>query len=245
MTRYPLSTLVALLLCTTTAQARPTGPAPEAATEPVQITAPTAGQPRPAARPVTGPGSTGYGPMRHRPPIGGPVDRSGDRRSIAGRQAAAAVSAGLDKLFELLRSEEVPNKLQTAAFLDREIAPYFDFDRMARFVAGRDWDYLDAEQRKALAAQLESRILGGLARELAEFRDQKVRFLRPRPSKHGRVDVQVGLVRSDSYPMTLMFRLYPTEGEWRIYDVVAEGRSLVGFYRDAFDALTQVRADTR
>ncbi|MGB5736676.1 MAG: ABC transporter substrate-binding protein, partial [Thiohalocapsa sp.] len=161
--------------------------------------------------------------------------------SNAGREAAATVGAGLDKLFEFLGSEETQNKLQTAAFLDREIAPYFDFAYMAQFVAGSDWERMSSEQRTALGAQLEARILTGLAERLAQFSDQKVRYLRPRPGKRGSVDVQVGLMSPGSYPAKLVFRMYIVGDGWKVFDVLAEGRSLLAFYRTAFDRLTAPR----
>ncbi|MCF7992451.1 MAG: ABC transporter substrate-binding protein [Thiohalocapsa sp.] len=177
-------------------------------------------------------GPHGFGPAQPRAPMMGPS------RSSAGREAAAAVSAGLDKLFEFMRSDEVPNQLQTAAFLDREIAPYFDFDYMAEFVAGPDWARMTPAQHTALAAQLESRMLGGLTGQLLKFRDQKVRFLRPRPGKRGSIDVQVGLASPGAPPARYVFRLYSTKEGWKIFDVLAEGRSLLAFYREAFERLT-------
>jgi len=209
--------LAALLFCGSTLQAQPAGPMPG------------------GIMPGQGPYGYGYGPMQPRP------TRPETPRSSAGREAAATVSAGLDKLFEFLRSEEAPNKLQTAAFLDREIAPYFDFDYMAQFVAGANWEQMSGEQRKALAAQLESRMLGGLAERLAQFSDQKVRYLRPRPGKRGSVDVQVGLMSPGSYPAKLVFRMYIVGDGWKVFDVLAEGRSLLAFYRTAFEQLTTPR----
>lgn len=211
----PLLALLALLCCSSTLHAQPTGPGPD-----------------PVAGPTSGPYGYGYRPMQPQPM------RPATARASAGREAAATISAGLDKLFEFLRSEETPNKLQTAAFLDREIAPYFDFDYMAQFVAGSDWERLSSEQRKALAAQLESRILGGLTERLVQFSDQKVRYLRPRPGKRGSVDVQVGLMSPGSYPAKLVFRLYAVGDGWKVYDVLAEGRSLLAYYRTAFSQRT-------
>jgi phospholipid transport system substrate-binding protein len=185
----------------------------------------------------------GIGPQGSGPPAPeaiGPRRPASGAQSSPARQAAATVSAGLQKLFDFVRSSDTPqNKLQTAAFLDREIAPYFDFDYMARFVAGADWQRLTAEQRKALAAQLESRILSGLTQRLIGYGGQQVRFVRPRTTRGG-VDVQVGLsTMGGGYPTRLVFRLYQTDDDWRVYDVLAEGRSLLAFYRSAFEQLLQ------
>ena len=53
-----------------------------------------------------------------------------------GEEAVKTLRAGMDKLLAYLAQEDTPNKLQAAAFLDRDIAPYFDFAYMAQ-VGGR------------------------------------------------------------------------------------------------------------
>jgi phospholipid transport system substrate-binding protein len=187
----------------------------------------------PAAMPV--PGSAG--------PPQGPGARGS--HSSPAREAAATVSAGLEKLFAFVRgSEGAQNRLQTAAFLDREIAPYFQFDDMARFVAGARWQALTQDQREALAAQLEARILSAVAERLIGYgggAGARVQFVRPRTAgRPDRVDVQVGLAgQRGGYPTRLVFRLKAGDSDWRVYDVVAEGRSMLAFYRDAFERLME------
>jgi phospholipid transport system substrate-binding protein len=181
------------------------------------------------------------GPGRYGPPPSRPMTMAPPARTMSAsptREAAATVSAGLEKLFAFVRESDTPqNKLQTAAFLDREIAPYFDFGYMAQFVAGAKWGQLTDAQRTALAAQLEARILGGLAQQLIGYGGQEVRFVRPRRAKGG-VDVQIGLsTRGNRYPTRLVFRMYETGGDWRVFDVIAEGRSLLAYYRGAFEQL--------
>jgi len=230
MSHRTLLPLAAALLCCSLAQAQPAGPYPGPGGMPMPGSGPG---PAPSAGEQSAAPGVAYGrePMRpYRPMPGTP-------RGSAGREAAATVSAGLDKLFEFM-ADEAPNKLQTAAFLDREIAPYFDFAYMAQFVAGPDWQRMSSEQRDALAAQLESRILSGLATRLLKFSDEKVRYLRPRPGRRGSVDVRVGLLSPGTYPSQLVFRLYQSAEGWKVYDVIAEGRSLLAYYRNAFAQLT-------
>ncbi|WP_295888668.1 ABC transporter substrate-binding protein, partial [uncultured Thiohalocapsa sp.] len=41
------------------------------------------------------------------------------------------------------------------------------------------------------------------------------------------------------YPTRLVFRLKAGDSDWRVYDVVAEGRSMLAFYRAAFERLME------
>lgn len=153
------------------------------------------------------------------------------QRAHPGSEAAATLREGMDKLTAFLDREETPNKLQLAAFLDGTIAPYFDFDYMAKWVAGRGYPAMSTEQRAALAASLEARFLGTLAGKLAKFKGQQVRLFRPRRGPRGAVSVPVGILRPGGYPSKLEFRMYRADDGWKVYDVMANGRSAVAYYR--------------
>jgi phospholipid transport system substrate-binding protein len=153
-------------------------------------------------------------------------------------EAAQTLREGIEKLIAYLAQEEPPNKLQVAAFLDREIAPYFDFDYMAKWVAGPAWAAMSEEQRKDMAANIEARFLSTLATQLARYQGQKVRYFRPRGSRSGAVSVSVGILHPGSYPSKLDFRMYRAEDGWKVYDVMANGRSAASFYRVQFNRAT-------
>lgn len=153
------------------------------------------------------------------------------QRVNPGAEAAATLREGMDELTAFLNRKETPNKLQVAAFLDGTIAPYFDFAYMAKWVAGRGYSAMSTEQRAALAASLEARFLGTLAGKLAKYKGQQVRFFRPRNGPRGAVSVPVGILRPGGYPSKLDFRMYRADDGWKVYDVMANGRSAVAYYR--------------
>lgn len=145
--------------------------------------------------------------------------------------ASAVLKEGMDKLLGYLAREEVPNRLQVAAFLDREIAPYFDFDAMADWVAGPASEGMNAEEKKAMAARLEADFLGTLATRLMDYQGQQIRMLPPRMGPRGAVSVNVALLGAQGYPSKLEFWMYKSEAGWRVYDVVANGQSAAAYYR--------------
>jgi len=148
-----------------------------------------------------------------------------------GAEAAEAVKAGMDKLLAYLRQEDAPNKLQAAAFLDREIAPYFDFAYMAQWAAGPAWAGMGEQDRKALSATIEASFLSSLATQMAKYDGQQVRYLHPRPGPSGSVKVPVGIVRPGAYPAKMVFRTYRSGDGWKVYDVEANGRSAAAYFR--------------
>ena len=172
----------------------------------------------------------GYGPGPY-----GPAPYGSAARVDPAADAAAVLREGLDKLLAFLDQEEKPNKLQVAAYLDKEMAPYFDFARMAKWIAGPRFANMTGEQREAMVASLEARFLSALALKVANYKGQQIRFLRPGMSRRGTVNVSVGILRPGSYPSKLDFRMYKSDEGWKVYDVVANGRSAVAYYRAEFN----------
>ncbi|MBK1718724.1 MlaC/ttg2D family ABC transporter substrate-binding protein [Thiocystis violacea] len=167
------------------------------------------------------------------------ADRSSQNPAV---QASAVLKEGMDKLLAYLTQEEVPNNLQVAAFLDREIAPYFDFDYMAQWVAGPAFSGMTAEEKKALAAQLESDFLGTLAQHLAGYQGQQIRFLGPRPGPRGAISINVAILSAGGPPTTLQFRMSKSDAGWKVYDVLANGQSAASHYRMGFQRMARQAA---
>ncbi len=151
--------------------------------------------------------------------------------------ASATLKEGMDKLLGFLALKELPNRLQVAAFLDREIAPYFDFEYMAKWVAGPASEGMSAQDKKAMAAHLEADFLGTLASRLMDYQGQQIRMLPPRMGPRGDVSVNVALLGAQSYPAKLEFRMYNSPTGWRVYDVVANGQSAAAYYRVQFQRM--------
>ncbi|MBK1721456.1 MlaC/ttg2D family ABC transporter substrate-binding protein [Thiocystis violacea] len=149
-------------------------------------------------------------------------------------QASTQLKAGMDKLLGFLGQDERPNNLQVAAFLDREIAPYFDFDYMAQWVAGPAYAGMRPEEKKALAGQLEVNFLETLARNLAGYDGQQIKMLPPRRGARGAVNINVVVMQAGTYPTRLEFRMSDSGSGWKVYDVAANGQSAASYYRQEF-----------
>ena len=50
-------------------------------------------------------------------------------------------------------------------------------------------------------------------------------------ARRGAVSVSVGVLRPGTYPAKLDFRMRRTGDGWKVYDVVANGRSASAYYR--------------
>jgi phospholipid transport system substrate-binding protein len=165
-------------------------------------------------------------------PAGYPAQPAAEAVQPTMSNPAVALRAGVDRLIDFLSQQPAPSEEQLAAFLDAEIAPFFDFDHMARSAGGRLFVRLDAEQQAEITAGIKSSFLGKMAEKLAGYSDQQVRFLPPRAGNDGRTaEVSVAILNPGRYPGRLDFRLYRDAGDWRVFDVAANGQSAIVHYR--------------
>ena len=158
---------------------------------------------------------------------------------------AEVLRQGVAKLLAFMAQQDRPDAARIQAFLDSEIAPYFDFDYMARWVAGSKYRAMNGAQREQMQGELEAQFLGALAQRLGGFSNQKVRVLRARRGQGNEVTVGVGILQPGGYPAKMDFRFYLSEEGWKVFDVAANGSSALVYYRQQFKrSLRQRHAPT-
>jgi phospholipid transport system substrate-binding protein len=146
----------------------------------------------------------------------------------------ALLREGMTKLLGFLRTAQNPQPQQISAFLEREVAPYFDFDYMATWAAGPMNRQMNDQQRQAFGQKIKQLLLGTLAKRLTSYDNQDVRFFRPRRVGENEVKVRVGILQAGGYPTSLDFRFYLSDTGWKVFDVSANGTSALAYYRRHF-----------
>ena len=129
-----------------------------------------------------------------------------------------------------------------AAFLDERVAPHFDFDTMARRVAGPFHERFNDAEREAFTAHVRGLFVKALAGNLA-----------PGPPGAARVDIYPArflrwgdeasvlarITSSPSAPIWMTYRFRRTPEGWRAFDAAANGFSAVSHFRTYFAALAR------
>lgn len=154
---------------------------------------------------------------------------------------------GIDRITAYLATSENRNPAELAAFVDKEIAPYFDFSRMAKWIAGRTYQYMDPAQRAAFEKTVEEMFMAAMVRQIAGFGYEKVRYLRPRGNpRRGQITLSLMAYSKTGQPTRISFRMYRGSDGWKVYDVASNGQSAVGYYRQYFaQKLQQMRPRTQ
>jgi len=124
-----------------------------------------------------------------------------------------------------------------STIIDAKVLPHFDFERMTRLAAGKHWRTAAAPEQAALVREFLALLVRTYAVALAEFRDRTLTY-RPLDAAAGasEVVVQTEVATPSGKPIRLDYRMAQTGTEWKVYDILVDGVSLVVNYRALFDS---------
>ena len=167
-------------------------------------------------------------------------ERSELRVQVAEMNAPRTIlEQGLNTLIAFLQQNQRPTKEQVTQFLDKSVAPYFDFAYMARWAGGPRWARMTTNEKLEMEARIQQMFLSTLAQRLSSFGNQQVRIMRPRIGQGNEVSIGVMIQNPQAYPARLRFRFYYSRNGWRIFDVAANGSSATMYYRKLFNRRSQ------
>jgi phospholipid transport system substrate-binding protein len=118
------------------------------------------------------------------------------------------------------------------------VLPRFDFELISRYVLGRYWRQASTAQQQAFIEGFRSLLVRTYAHALLNYSDQDIRYLAVRPDKEGeRVMVPTQVAAAGAPAIPIDYKLYRDGGgDWKVYDVVIDGISLVSTYRNNFNS---------
>lgn len=148
---------------------------------------------------------------------------------------------GIGKLAIFLQSTHPDNTRQIQAYLDTEIAPYFDFGYMARWVAGATRRYMNPGQFAQFEQGLQRVFLAAMASNLVgAFDGQALSFQRARRgARPNEAIAGIRIMHNRRPPIRMDFRFYRGQHGWKIFDVMSNGSSAVTFYRSYYSRLVR------
>ncbi|MCW8825868.1 MAG: ABC transporter substrate-binding protein [Gammaproteobacteria bacterium] len=150
-------------------------------------------------------------------------------------EPAQVLRSGIETLTNYMNKNGNSDPAKLAQYLDQNIAPYFDFRRMASWAAGPSYRYLTKQQRAELTAGIKSEFMGALATRLTGYKRSRIEYLRPHGNlTRGNVTLGVKIHTGSGYPLRIDFKLYRGKQAWKVYDVVANGASAVSHFRNDY-----------
>ena len=109
----------------------------------------------------------------------------------------------------------------------------FDYTELSKRTLGRNWNILNSTQQNEFV-DLFSRVLGDVYMDrILAYTNEKVDFVKETTLSEGKVEISSQIITgSKTIPMN--YRMMNKTGEWKVYDVVIEGISLIKNYRSQF-----------
>ena len=158
-----------------------------------------------------------------------------------------AVEMAVNRVIEVLRKEgdvirDDPDKIY--GLVNEYILPHFDFDRMSYFVLGKAWKEASEQQKENFQHEFKQLLITTYSTALSEYStDEEILYksVMISPKNENIAIVPTEIKQAGAGPVSVIYRMYRSEGVWRIYDVSIEGVSLVKNYRANFAG--QVRSN--
>jgi len=123
-----------------------------------------------------------------------------------------------------------------AELIEKKVAPHFDFERMTRLAVGRNWREATDDQKKLLIEQFRQLLVRSYSTAYSAYRNIVVE-VKPVRMNAGDDDVQVKSeikLPGGAPPVNVDYAMYKHDTDWKVYDVVVDGVSLVTTYRSTF-----------
>ncbi len=109
----------------------------------------------------------------------------------------------------------------------------FDFIELSKRTLGQNWAKLSPDQQKEFVSLYQSLLEEAYTDKITSYTDEKVQFEKEVPLSGNTVEVQTTIVTKTTR-IPINYRLIEKGGDWKVYDVVIEGVSLIGNYRTQF-----------
>jgi phospholipid transport system substrate-binding protein len=109
----------------------------------------------------------------------------------------------------------------------------FDFAELSKRTLGQNWNKFSKEQQTEFVQLYRALLEGVYADRIMSYANEEIIFNRESPLSEKTVEVQTTVLTKKA-DVPIQYRMIRKEGDWRVYDVVIEGVSLINNYRTQF-----------
>lgn len=117
-----------------------------------------------------------------------------------------------------------------------EISPMFHFEEMSKRALGQYWKSRSSEEKKEFIELFTSILKDAYIGKTDTYSGEKIVFIKEKQAEKY-ANVQTKFITSQGTEILVDYYLFNNQGNWKIYDVVIEGVSLVNNYRTQFNSI--------
>ncbi|MFO0705778.1 MAG: ABC transporter substrate-binding protein [Nitrospira sp.] len=141
----------------------------------------------------------------------------------------------IDEVLRIIRDAELkqPAKAEERrSQLEKVVADRFDYHEMSRRALGAPWNQLSDKEKEEFVTLFRTLLTNSYAEKIETYSGEGVHYLNERTEKEY-AEVRTKIL-SGKTEIPLDYRLINRGADWRVYDVVVDGVSLVNNYRGQF-----------
>jgi phospholipid transport system substrate-binding protein len=150
--------------------------------------------------------------------------------------AKETVKGQIDKMLTKMQTPEFQGLERDAKLTEISaiINEVFDYQELSRRTLGREWKKFSPDQQKEFVTLFEKLLQGIYADRILAYTHEKIEFGKETELRKGQTEVESYIITTDNKKVPLFYRMTNKSGQWRVYDVVIEGISMVKNYRGQF-----------
>jgi phospholipid transport system substrate-binding protein len=134
------------------------------------------------------------------------------------------------------------NFADVTQFVSGVISLHTDFDRIAPLVLGKHWKTATTDEQQRFKQEFKTLLVRTYSRAFVEYNDWTIRFLPlEMPEGANKVIVKTEILQPGRQPVGVHYRMLLSKGDWKVYDILIDGVSLVTNYRSSFSEEIQTK----
>jgi phospholipid transport system substrate-binding protein len=134
------------------------------------------------------------------------------------------------------------NFAQVTQFVNSVIDPHTDFDKIAPLVLGKHWKAATTAEQERFKHEFQTLLVRTYSRAFVEYNNWSINLLPLEISNEPtKTIVKTKVMQPSQQPIDVNYRMILNRGEWKVYDIMIDGVSLVTNYRATFNDEIQTK----
>ena len=153
------------------------------------------------------------------------------------RNAEELIKSKLDAVFTVLQKQDLEQQAKKNEVVEI-VTPMFDFELMAKLTLGKKvWPDLSQEKKEKFTELFIKRLRTTYLDKLTLYTDETVTFEPPVQVKK-KIHIPTHLISKDN-KTSMLYKLYKSTDDWKVYDLEIQGVSIIRSYRAQFSEILQ------
>lgn len=152
------------------------------------------------------------------------------------KSPAVLLENSINKVINFLARPKNASLQQITFFLKQEITPHFDFEYMARWVAGRYFRAMSPEQQQEFTETFSELFITTFVQKLSNYHKYPpvVDDFRSKRTANNEALASARILQENGVHIQVDFKFIKTSRGWKVVDVRANGVSALYYYRNFF-----------